>query len=225
MLVPVLMFLSYTCAWSMERPYRNRGLDNISVVPGDTPGTVKTRIEWFAESDTTSLDLNFGTLIDIDVNGGAADWLNVPVVFSPFVTIVHWCPVHEAPIPGDDCLGPCEMERCGTILLGEPVQEVIGECICRHFEMGIGLINECMCTGHFISYSSDMTLLPGAQIRVTLTPASGSILEQYTLDDTLSTVYTAVIPTTSTAGVLILIVTMCILAAWYLHKMRRVTEV
>jgi hypothetical protein len=222
--VPLVMFVWCTYAWSIERPYRNRGLDNISVVPGDSPGTVRTRIEWFAESDTTSFDLNFGTLIDIEVNGGAADWLDVPVVFSPFVTIEHWCPVHDAPTPGDGCLGPCYLERCGTILLGEPVQEVLGECYCRHHLMGMGLISECMCTGHFISFSSEMTLLPGAQIRVALTPASGSILEEYTLDDTLSTEYTPGIPTISTRGLLILIITISTLAAWYLRKRKQMLE-
>jgi hypothetical protein len=219
-LMAIAVLLIGIDTWSMERPYRNRGIANITFEPGNSSGTVKTRIEWFAESDTTSFDLNFGTIIDIEVNGEAADWLHVPVVFSPYVTIPNWCPVHEAPIPGDDCLSPCYLYRCGTIMVGEPVQEVLGDCDCRHYELGMGIISECMCTGHLFAYSHEFTMQPGAQVRVSLTPASGSILEEYTLDDTLTVTYTSIIPATSPMGLIILVTAMIIIAFFYLIKRR-----
>lgn len=178
----ILLIASTAFSATPPDPHHNRGIQNVSFVPGSGRGVWKVQVDWYAQTDSVGVPVDLGFHIGISVNDEVVEQLVQPVVFTP-VFLEARCPDVEY-FTMEACINACTPFRCGEFMLGSEIIET-DYCNCFGFEDFPETHVFCDCFFFMSAYSSEFTLLPGDRARATIVPNTGAFQEWYFNDDSL----------------------------------------
>jgi hypothetical protein len=184
-----LILLLPGTVFALERPFHNRGISDVRFLPGPTPGTTQLEIQWHAQVDSVTVEMDFDFDLGVTVNGNALPDIVDPRLlrFRPDVLLPVWCHLSGLGLTLGECIAGCVGFPCGEFSLGD-LGFQLADCSCFGIEIidpFAGLVSEyeCLCGITNLGISLPLNLQAGDIVGVTMIPRQGTFPEQYTRDD------------------------------------------